>query len=148
MSILFYNNFNRVAIIDYRAQQLVPQRHCLYMVLLQPLVVKNISLLIFEEFLFSNNFKSVATIDSIASKLVPQRLVLIMVLLKPLVWKNMGHAYMFSFGALELIMGTLLKLLQNEQSFKIRDIFFKTKDCSKTIQRPLLYEQVVGLQSQ
>ena len=89
----FCNNFNRVAIIDYRAPQLVPQMHCLYMVFLQPLVLKKISLLIFEE-LFSNNFKSVAIIDSRAPRLVPQRLGLIMVRLQPLVWKNMGHTYM------------------------------------------------------
>ena len=43
------------------------------MVLLQPLVWKNISLLIFEDFLFRNNFNSVSIIDSRAPKRFPYR---------------------------------------------------------------------------
>ena len=56
------------------------------MVLLQPLVLKNISLLIFEDLLFRNNFNSIAIIESRAPKLVPYRLGLFMVLLQSLCW--------------------------------------------------------------
>ena len=53
--------------------------------------------------------------------------------------------YGTGFGALESIMATLLKLLLNKDSSKIRsDIFFKTKGCSKTIQRPCLYGTSFG----
>ena len=75
--------FHSVASIDSRAPKLVPYRHGLFMVLLQPLVPKNISLLIFEYFLFGNNFNSVAIIDSRAPKCFPYRLGLFMVLLRP-----------------------------------------------------------------
>ena len=42
-------------------------------------------------------------------------------------------------------MVTLLKLLLNKKSSKIRrDIFFKTKGCSGTIKRPYLYGKSFG----
>jgi hypothetical protein len=42
-------------------------------------------------------------------------------------------------------MATLLKLLLNKESSKIRrDIFFKTKGCSRTIKRPYLYGTSFG----
>ena len=60
------------------------------MVLLQPLVLKNISPHIFEEFLFGNNFNSVAIVESRVPKRVPYRHGLSMVLLQPLLWKNIS----------------------------------------------------------
>ena len=64
----------RGRIIHSIAPKLVPYRDGLYMVLLQPLLLKNISLPIFKDFLFSNNFNSVAIVDFRAP--------------------NRGHAYM------------------------------------------------------
>ena len=60
------------------------------MVSLQPLALKNIYLLIFEEFILGKEFNSVAIFDFIAPKLVPYRDGLYMVFVQQLVLKNIS----------------------------------------------------------
>ena len=51
------SNFNSVALTDSRAPKRVPYRHGLYMDLLKPLVLNNISLLILKDLLLGEQFQ-------------------------------------------------------------------------------------------